>query len=323
MRASSGMIGTTRAPISGSRSRLRSSRANAVVVLACTFSPVPASTSAYASSRRRTASVFGAHDALGHRAVERAPARHHVLVLGRVGARVAVRRVAVVELGVGDRQLQPVAERLQLVGGQLLDLVRRVARLDARRRASSPSPSWPGSPSGCPRARPPSCRRRRACGSRGRRAAACAGRRRTGARPSAAAAGRDRRSARGCTRRDSTAYFWNSPSTVLFILLTSTPSTSRASSSSHAAAPDHLDHVPARAAEDRLELLDDLAVAAHRTVEALQVAVDDEDQVVELLACRDRQAGHRLGLVHLAVADERPHLRLRSCRRSRGAAGSG
>ena len=77
-----------------------------------------------------------------------------------------------------------------------------------------------------------------------------------------------------------------------------------------AAAPDDLDDVPARAAEDRLELLDDLAVAAHRTVEPLQVAVDDEDQVVELLAGRDRQAGHRLGLVHLAVADERPHLRL-------------
>ena len=49
-------------------------------------------------------------------------------------------------------------------------------------------------------------------------------------------------------------------------------------------APDDLDHVPAGAAEDGLELLDDLAVAAHRAVEALQVAVDDEDQVVELLA---------------------------------------
>jgi len=33
-----------------------------------------------------------------------------------------------------------------------------------------------------------------------------------------------------------------------------------------------------------LELLDDLAVAAHGTIEALQVAVDDEDQVVEFLA---------------------------------------
>src|SRR5439155_531185 len=32
------------------------------------------------------------------------------------------------------------------------------------------------------------------------------------------------------------------------------------------ATPDDLDDVPARAAEDRLELLDDLAVAAHRAV---------------------------------------------------------
>ena len=48
--------------------------------------------------------------------------------------------------------------------------------------------------------------------------------------------------------------------------------------------PDHLDHVPARAAEHRFEFLNDLAVTAHRTVETLQVAVDDEDEVVELLA---------------------------------------
>ena len=75
-----------------------------------------------------------------------------------------------------------------------------------------------------------------------------------------------------------------------------------------AAAPDHLDDVPARAAEVRLELLDDLAVAADRPVEALEVAVDDPDQVVELLAAGQRGGAHRLGLVHLAVAEERPHL---------------
>ncbi len=31
---------------------------------------------------------------------------------------------------------------------------------------------------------------------------------------------------------------------------------------------------------------DDLAVAAHRSIQPLQVAVDDEDQIVELLARR-------------------------------------
>ena len=48
--------------------------------------------------------------------------------------------------------------------------------------------------------------------------------------------------------------------------------------------PDHLDHVPAGAAEGGLEFLDDLAVAADRPIEALQVAVDDEHEIVELLA---------------------------------------
>ncbi len=76
-------------------------------------------------------------------------------------------------------------------------------------------------------------------------------------------------------------------------------------------APDHLDHVPAGAGEDRLQLLDDLAVAAHRAVEPLQVAVDHERQVVELLARGKRQSTRRLGLVHLAVAEERPHAAVR------------
>ena len=78
------------------------------------------------------------------------------------------------------------------------------------------------------------------------------------------------------------------------------------------AAPDHLDDVPAGAAERRFELLDDLAVAAHRTVEALQVAVDDEDQVVELFARRQRDRAERFRLVGLAVAEKRPDLRVRT-----------
>ena len=73
-----------------------------------------------------------------------------------------------------------------------------------------------------------------------------------------------------------------------------------------AAAPDALDDVPARAAEEGLELLDDLAVAAHRPVEPLQVAVDDEGEVVELLEGGQLERTAALDLVHLAVAEERP-----------------
>ena len=74
------------------------------------------------------------------------------------------------------------------------------------------------------------------------------------------------------------------------------------------AAPDHLDDVPAGAAEAALELLDDLAVAAHGAVEALQVAVHHHDQVIEPLAGRDVDGAEHLGLVGLAVADEDPDL---------------
>ena len=73
--------------------------------------------------------------------------------------------------------------------------------------------------------------------------------------------------------------------------------------------PDDLDDVPAGAAERGFELLDDLAVAAHRAVEALQVAVHDEGQVVEALARSHVERTERLGLIGLAVADERPDAR--------------
>ncbi|CAG7421621.1 hypothetical protein PICSAR35_04397 [Mycobacterium avium subsp. paratuberculosis] len=74
------------------------------------------------------------------------------------------------------------------------------------------------------------------------------------------------------------------------------------------AAPDHLDDVPAGAAEERLQFLNDLAVAAHRAVEALQVAVDHERQVVQRLVGGHLDQTAAFRLVHLAVAQEAPHV---------------
>src|SRR5262249_18778991 len=54
--------------------------------------------------------------------------------------------------------------------------------------------------------------------------------------------------------------------------------------------PDHLDDVPACPAESGLQFLDDFAVAAHGAVEALQVAVDYEDEIVEPFARGERQS---------------------------------
>ena len=79
-----------------------------------------------------------------------------------------------------------------------------------------------------------------------------------------------------------------------------------------ARSPDYLDHVPAGAEKRGLQFLDDLAIAAHRPVEALQIAVDDEHQVVELLAHRHRYRAHGFGLVHLPVTAKRPYLAIRS-----------
>jgi hypothetical protein len=76
------------------------------------------------------------------------------------------------------------------------------------------------------------------------------------------------------------------------------------------AAPEQLDDVPARATELAFEFLHDLAVAAHRAIQALQVAVDHEHQVVQLLTGRQANRAQALGLVHLAVAAEHPDLAL-------------
>ena len=114
-------------------------------------------------------------------------------------------------------------------------------------------------------------------------------RRRSGARPACAAAGPGRRSARGCRRRPRPRTSGTRRRASSFILLDEHAVDVAGEQLVPLAAPDDLDDVPAGAAEQRLELLDDLAVAAHRAVEALQVAVDDEGQVVEPLARRERQ----------------------------------
>ena len=69
-------------------------------------------------------------------------------------------------------------------------------------------------------------------------------------------------------------------------------------------APDRLDTVPASAAESPFEFLDDLAIAAYGSVEALEVAVHHPHEVVELLAARQSDCAEGFRLVDLAIADE-------------------
>ncbi len=74
------------------------------------------------------------------------------------------------------------------------------------------------------------------------------------------------------------------------------------------ATPDDLDHIPASASEEALELLNDLSVSTDWPVQTLKVAVDDESQVVEIIVGRELQGTAALHLVHFAIAQECPHV---------------
>ena len=73
------------------------------------------------------------------------------------------------------------------------------------------------------------------------------------------------------------------------------------------AAPDNFDYVPAGAAENCFKLLNNFSVTADRAIKALQVAVDDPDQIVEFLARGQSDRTQRFRLVHFAVAKEGPN----------------
>ena len=75
--------------------------------------------------------------------------------------------------------------------------------------------------------------------------------------------------------------------------------------------PNHLDHVPARTAEDRFEFLDDFSITANRSIQTLQVAVDDERQVVQSFPSCQRDRTECFRFVTFAVAKERPYALVR------------
>ena len=71
-------------------------------------------------------------------------------------------------------------------------------------------------------------------------------------------------------------------------------------------APDHLEYLPIGAPESPLQLLNNLAVAPHRPVETLQIAVHHEHQVIQTLARGDINRAQHLGFIGLTVTDKAP-----------------
>ena len=127
VRASSGMIGTIRGPSSGSRIRLRSSRAKTIVVLT---GGRAAGGELGVNRGLDTGEELGPDDPLGQGAAQLAAPLAEVFDLFGLRAGMVVRRF--LELRVGDRQLEPVAEDVELLLRELLGLVGDVAGLDAR-----------------------------------------------------------------------------------------------------------------------------------------------------------------------------------------------
>ena len=65
-----------------------------------------------------------------------------------------------------------------------------------------------------------------------------------------------------------------------------------------------------------LQLLDNLPVAAHRPVESLKIAVDDEGEIVEIFPRCQRQGGDGLRFIHFSIAEHTPNMPIRWCRRA-------
>ena len=74
------------------------------------------------------------------------------------------------------------------------------------------------------------------------------------------------------------------------------------------AAPDEFNHVPAGATKQFFQLVNDAAIAPHRPVQPLQIAVDHPHQVVQFFARGQGERAHAFGLVHFAVTEHAPDL---------------
>ena len=71
-------------------------------------------------------------------------------------------------------------------------------------------------------------------------------------------------------------------------------------------APDHFEYLPISTPESPLQLLNNLAVAPHRPVETLQIAVHHKHQIIQTLARSDINCAQHFGFIGLAISNEAP-----------------
>src|SRR5436305_1190261 len=61
--------------------------------------------------------------------------------------------------------------------------------------------------------------------------------------------------------------------------------------------PNDFDDVPTGALKNSLQLLNDLSVATHGPIEALQIAINDPDEVIQVFPRREGERAKRFGFV--------------------------
>lgn len=71
--------------------------------------------------------------------------------------------------------------------------------------------------------------------------------------------------------------------------------------------PDNLEHIPASATKHAFQLLNNFTVTAHRTIQTLQVTVDNEDQIFQPLAPGEGNSAQRFRLITFAITEKGPH----------------
>ena len=75
-------------------------------------------------------------------------------------------------------------------------------------------------------------------------------------------------------------------------------------------APQNFDYIPACAAKHAFQLIDNFTVTNNRTIQTLQVTVDNKDQVIQFFTHSDSDSAFRFRLIHLTVTQEGIHFLL-------------
>ena len=75
--------------------------------------------------------------------------------------------------------------------------------------------------------------------------------------------------------------------------------------------PENFDDIPTGTTKNSFKFLDDFTISADRSIESLQVAIDDKGEVVKLFSNGQANCSKRFRFIAFAISEERPNSVLR------------